>query len=51
MQNGSRKSERAPALTPAELDAVVGGINPQPLPPRHDGAVIRSGYIGETEKN
>ncbi len=43
-------------MTPAELDAVVGGLNPQRLPPVYAAArptvVSRPlGYIGETEKN
>ena len=30
------KNNRTEELTGEELDQVFGGINPRPLPPRHD---------------
>lgn len=34
-KKNSRENQPAFELDDCELDMVVGGINPQPLPPRH----------------
>ena len=33
---GAKRSDAKRELTDDEIAGVVGGLNPQPLPPRHD---------------